>query len=611
MQDRGIASAGSGAGPWCVAVLAPMGVVDVPSFDGVPWVGMGWMVAFCLAAAAALLVAGWVRSVTAEVAIEGGDRWNLIFSLVPVVGVAATLVAGFWSLPVLWVCLAAALVPFVRQRDAVVPESQVFLGRGGLRNVVAEIRGRFSAWRGEGGGESLSLKEQITDLFAKLQRMAAKKPAKKGKAAAKKAKKATKQAAASGAPKRDAFTFLRKDGTEIMSLPLDGGEKGAVSANVRNTQKVLLAAIRGGLADAVIEPGAPHWMLRMGSGAALKDVEKLPPEAAKGVVSTVRVLAGMGTASDRDAHGSFTVLVGDARYDVEAATAPGKDGARLVLTIQQASGGLLHVGLSGLGLRPKALAQVRDLALKQYGLLLIVGPPGSGRTTTAYAALREIDAKTRKVTTIEDAIACKLDGITQIAIEAAGGATYGGVLQMVLKQDPDVIFLGDLPTKATIESACQAALTGHMVMATMEARDTVGAIAGLIESEIEPMLVQTALAGVVAQRMARRLCPKCKVAIEPPDTLLRKLNLQSGAVKAIYREKGCPACEGTGFRGHVVFHEVLVINEQIRRMIAVPFPAREIKAAAVLAGMLTLQLDGLAKVIQGETSVDEILRVTA
>lgn len=611
MQDRGITSAGSGAGPWCVAVLIPVGVVDVPSFDGIPWAGLGWAVAFCLAAAASLLVAGWVRSTTTEVTIDGSDRWNLVFSLVPLVGVAATLVAGFWGLPVLGACLVAALIPFVRQRDAAVPESQVFLGRGGLRNISAEVRERLRAWRGEGGSETLSLKEQVADLFAKVKRMAAAKPAKKGKAAAKKAKKATKQATAAGTPKRDGFTFLRKDGTEIMSLPLDGGDKGAVSANVRNTQKVLLTAIRGGLADAVIEPGVPHWMLRMGSGAALKDVEKLPPDAAKGIVSTARVLAGMGPASDREAHGSFTVLVGDARYDVEAATAPGNDGERLALSIHQASGGFLHVGLSGLGLRPKALVQVRDLARKQYGLLLIVGPPGSGRTTTAYAALREIDAKARKVTTIEDAIACKLDGITQIAIETAAGATYGGVLQMVLKQNPDVIFLGDLPTKATVEAACQAALTGHMVMATMEARDTVGAIAGLMELEIEPMLVQTALAGVVAQRMARRLCPKCKVAIEPPDTLLRKLNLQPGAVKAIYKEKGCPACEGTGFRGHVVFHEVLVINEQIRRMIAVPLPAREIKAAAVLAGMLTLQLDGLAKVIQGETSVDEILRVTA
>jgi type II secretory ATPase GspE/PulE/Tfp pilus assembly ATPase PilB-like protein len=380
---------------------------------------------------------------------------------------------------------------------------------------------------------------------------------------------------------------------------------------VRNTQKIILMAIRGGMVDVVVDPGATHWMLRVGKGGALKDAEKLPADAAKGLVATVKVLGGMGKAADRDARGSFTVLVGDARYDIQAATSPGPDGEKLVLAIHQAAGGLLHVGLSGLDLRPKALEQVRDLARKQYGLMLIVGPSGSGRTTTSYAALREIDVKSKKVTTIEEAIECKLDGVTQIAMETAGGAKYAGVLQMVLKQDPDVIFLGDLPDRATMEAACQAALTGHMVLATMEARDTVGAIADLIDTGMEPMLVQTALAGIVAQRTARRLCPKCRVAIEPPDTLLRKLNLQPGAVPTIYKEKGCPACEGTGFRGQLVLHEVLVVNEQIRRLIAAPLPAREIKAAAVLAGMLSLQLDGLTKVVQGETSIDEILRVTA
>ena len=449
------------------------------------------------------------------------------------------------------------------------------------------------------------------DLFAKLKKAAGAAPAKKGKAAAKKAKKAVAKAAAPGAPRNDTFTFLRKDGSEIMSLPLDGGEKGSVSANVRNTQKMLLLAIRGGMVDMVVDPGATHWMLRVGKGGALKDAEKLPAEAARGLVATVKVLGGMGKDTDRDAQGSFTVLVGDARYDIQAATTAGAEGEKLVLSIHQAAGGLLHVGLAGLGLRPKTLEQVRDLSKKQYGLLLIVGPAGSGRTTTAYAALREIDAKSKKITTIEETIACKLDGVAQIAVETAAGAKYGGVLQMVLKQDPDVILLGDLPDRSTMEAACQAALTGHMVIATMEARDTVGAIADLIDTGMEPMLVQTALAGVVAQRTARRLCPKCRVAIEPPDTLLRKLNLQPGAVKVIYKEKGCPACEGSGFRGQTVLHEVLVINEQIRRLIAAPLHAREIKAAAVLAGMLSLQLDGLAKVVQGETSIDEILRVTA
>ncbi|MFM8733724.1 MAG: GspE/PulE family protein [Pirellulales bacterium] len=595
--------------------LPPWGLlasVDVPSFPGIPWVGFGWTILVCLLAASAVTLARWVRATTDELELDGGDRWASLFAALPVLLVTVGLVAGFWALPLGWAILLAATVGFLRQRDAAVPDSQAFLSSRGPANVAAEIRSRIEASRaGTPAGSSLSLKEQVAELFAKLKKAAGAAPSKKGKAAAKKSKKAAPKAAVAGAPRNDTFTFLRKDGSEIMSLPLDGGEKGAVSANVRNTQKMLLLAIRGGMVDVVVDPGATHWMLRVGKGGALKDAEKLPAEAARGLVSTVKVLGGMGKAADRDTQGTFTVLVGDARYDIQAATTAGAVGEKLVLSIHQAAGGLLHVGLAGLGLRPKALEQVRVLAKKQYGLLLIAGPAGSGRTTTAYAALREIDAKSKKITTIEETIACKLDGVAQIAVETAAGAKYGGVLQMVLKQDPDVILLGDLPDRSTMEAACQAALTGHMVIATMEARDTVGAIADLIDTGMEPMLVQTALAGIVAQRTARRLCPKCRVPIEPPDTLLRKLNLQPGAVKVIYKEKGCPACEGSGFRGQLVLHEVLAINEQIRRLIAAPLPAREIKAAAVLAGMLSLQLDGLAKVVQGETSIDEILRVTA
>lgn len=600
-------SPGSCLPPWGL-----LGSVDVPSFPGIPWAGFGWTILVCLLAASAVTLARWVRATTDELGFDGGDRWAALFAALPAVLVAAGLVAGFWALPLGWAILLAAAVAFLRQRDAAVPDSQAFLSSRGPANVAAEIRSRIEASRaGSPAGGSLSLKEQVADLFAKFKKAAGAAPAKKGKAAAKKAKKAVAKAAAAGAPKKDTFTFLRKDGSEIMSLPLDGGEKGSVSANVRNTQKMLLMAIRGGMVDVVVDPGAAHWMLRVGKGGALKDAEKLPAEAARGLVSTVKVLGGMGKTADRDAQGSFTVLVGDARYDIQAATSVAAEGEKLVLSIHQAAGGLLHVGLAGLGLRPKALEQVRDLAKKQYGLLLIVGPAGSGRTTTAYAALREIDAKSKKITTIEETIECKLDGVAQITVETAGGAKYGGVLQMVLKQDPDVILLGDLPDRSTMEAACQAALTGHMVIATMEARDTVGAIADLIDSGIEPMLVQTALAGIVAQRTARRLCQKCRVAIEPPDTLLRKLNLQPGSVRAIYKEKGCPACEGSGFHGQMVLHEVLAVNEQIRRLIAAPLHAREIRAAAVLAGMLSLQLDGLAKVVQGETSIDEILRVTA
>jgi type II secretory ATPase GspE/PulE/Tfp pilus assembly ATPase PilB-like protein len=243
-------------------------------------------------------------------------------------------------------------------------------------------------------------------------------------------------------------------------------------------------------------------------------------------------------------------------------------------------------------------------------MFLVVGPTGSGKTTTVYASLSEIDAHQHNITTIEDPVEYRLDNITQIAVNTKAGVSFASILRSVLRQDPDVLLVGEIRDRETAEIACQAALTGHFVFSTLHANDSVASIARLLDLGLEPTLIQTAVTAVLGQRLARRLCQQCKEACEPPEGLLKKFKLKPGAIPHIYREKGCEQCGGTGYRGRTGVHELLVMNDAIRGLITPSPSVNDLKKAAVASGTLTLQIDGLMKVIQGETSVNEILRVT-
>ncbi len=591
-------------------------VVAVPSFAPVPWMGIAAWAGLLATALCSVAVSYWVAFETDETDIPGAAWYRPLFAVLPAVQAALVMWCGSWAMPVAWGLLLAALALFVRHRDTVMPQSRLLLSGRGLRNVGSEARQRFIDWRGDKGGPAPSVKEQVNQMLDRVKGSLSKatqsnRGGSRGKAKTAKRKHAAKKATASPAA-HDAFTLYRKDGNVLISLPLSGGDKATVSANVRNTQKLLMGAVHGGATDMVLESDGKHYVIRIGVGGGLREAEKVPSEAARGVIATIRVAAGM-KSSEAGGRGEFSMAVGALRCQVEVASTAEKHGEKIVLTITQAANSLLHARLEGLGLRPKVFEQLKDMARKPHGLLIVVGPPGAGRTSTAYAMIRELDAKSTKITTIEETVECRLDGVTQIAVETTGGASIASVLKMVLRQDPDVIYLADLPDKTTLELACQAALTGHMVFAAMEGRDALSALNELLEMGIEPMLVQTSLTGIVAQRLARKLCPKCRVSISPPTALLRKCNLQPGAIDRIFRQRegGCQVCSATGFRGRLAIHEVLAVNEQVRRLITRPLPARDVKAAAVLNGMFTMQVDGLSKVLQGDTAIEEILSVTS
>jgi type II secretory ATPase GspE/PulE/Tfp pilus assembly ATPase PilB-like protein len=273
---------------------------------------------------------------------------------------------------------------------------------------------------------------------------------------------------------------------------------------------------------------------------------------------------------------------------------------------------MLTGGLGSVGLRTQLLEPLREVIHKPYGMFLVTGPTGSGKTTTVYASLSEIDAQQHNITTIEDPVEYRLDGITQIAVNTAAGVTFASILRSVLRQDPDVLLVGEIRDKETAEIACQAALTGHFVFSTLHANDTVATITRMLDLGLDAMLIQTALTAVLAQRLARKLCMHCREPYPPPADLLARLGIKPGTVEKIYRErdKGCEQCGGTGYKGRIGLHELLVMNDDIRRLITPQPSVEDLRAAARHAGTRSLQTDGLLKVMRGVTSVKEVVRVT-
>jgi type II secretory ATPase GspE/PulE/Tfp pilus assembly ATPase PilB-like protein len=312
----------------------------------------------------------------------------------------------------------------------------------------------------------------------------------------------------------------------------------------------------------------------------------------------------------RPQDGTFAMKFGTNKYDVRVASTPTSYGEKLVMRILNASGGVVNAGLDAVGLRPPVLKSLREIIHKPYGMFLVVGPTGSGKTTTVYASLNEIDAHQHNITTIEDPVEYRLDNITQIAVNTKADVSFASILRSVLRQDPDVLLVGEIRDKETAEIACQAALTGHFVFSTLHANDSVATITRLLDLGLEPTLIQTAITAVLGQRLARRLCVHCKEPCAPPSGLVKKFKLKPGSVDHIYRERGCDKCKGTGYKGRMGIHELLVMNDKIRSLVKPNPSITDLKKAATESGTLTLQTDGLVKVIQGDTSVNEILRVT-
>jgi general secretion pathway protein E len=402
--------------------------------------------------------------------------------------------------------------------------------------------------------------------------------------------------------------LLKKDGT-----PYDDRDRATLdhetSIAVKSLEGILWRAIEIGATDVHLEARAnEETQLRYRIDGVMQNIAVLKDGMGKSVVSAIKVLSDMDIAERRRPQdGSFAVCSGSRKIDVRSASAPSNFGEKVVLRLLDTAG---FKSLDELGMRSSMVSAIRAIIQQANGTLIVCGPTGSGKTTTAYAALKEIDALTRNIVTIEDPIEYRLENATQMAVNNAAGITFAKHLRSVLRQDPDVILVGEIRDQETAEIAMQSALTGHFVFTTLHANDTATTITRLADIGIDATLIQSAVTAVLAQRLVRRLCEHCKQPYVPDPTLLQQLGLPQDPVGAFYREKGCERCTG-GYRGRTGVYELMLVDKKIRELLVGRPSVEAIRAAAAANGTKTLWQAALYKVVKGETSLAEARRVIA
>jgi general secretion pathway protein E len=323
-------------------------------------------------------------------------------------------------------------------------------------------------------------------------------------------------------------------------------------------------------------------------------------------------MAGLNIAEKRlPQDGRIRLKVAGRDIDIRVSVIPTAFGERVVLRLLDRSAALL--GLEELGLSGRNLLVVNKLIRQSHGIVLVTGPTGSGKTTTLYAALSRINTSDKNIITIEDPIEYQLRGIGQMQVNPRIELTFAAGLRSILRQDPDVIMIGEIRDVETAEIAIQAALTGHLVLSTLHTNDSFGAVSRLADMGVEPFLVSSSLLGVMAQRLVRRVCPDCRQAYTPAENEIREIGLTPGVVgdRSFYRPgTGCETCNQKGYRGRTGIHELLLLTDAVRSLVMQRADAATIRRAAVESGMSTLRDDGAEKILAGLTTVEEVVRVT-
>ncbi|TWB23685.1 type II secretion system protein E (GspE) [Nitrospirillum amazonense] len=378
---------------------------------------------------------------------------------------------------------------------------------------------------------------------------------------------------------------------------------------VRLVGNAIQAALAAGATDIHVEPMADRLVVRHRVDGILREAEVLPRRVAAGFITRVKVMAGLDIGERRlPQDGRIRQTLQGREIDFRVSTTPTVHGEDVVMRIldQQTAGGTLDsLGLPAWVAEPLAAELERP-----HGIVLVTGPTGSGKTTTLYAGLRGMDAARRKILTVEDPVEYLLDGINQTQVKPGIGLTFAHALRSFLRQDPDVILVGEMRDGETTKVAVQAALTGHLVLSTLHTNDAAGAVPRLMDMGVDPYLLASTLNGVLAQRLVRTLCPSCRQPYALSADAAAALGLPARPT-TVHRAVGCPACKGTGYRGRCAIAEWLPINDQVRALIRQGASSAEIEAAAVAAGgMVPLYQDGLQRVLDGVTTPEEILRVT-
>ncbi len=379
---------------------------------------------------------------------------------------------------------------------------------------------------------------------------------------------------------------------------------------IRLANSILALAIKKGASDIHVEPQEKELAVRFRIDGALQQVQVLPKKIQMGLISRLKILSKLDIAEKRlPQDGRISVRMEDRPIDFRVSTIPSKWGEKVCMRILDKSNTLL--GLDKLILHQEVLALVRDMIAQPYGIVYVTGPTGSGKTTSLYSALAELNEPDVNISTAEDPIEYDLPRINQVQAHKEIGLDFARILRAFLRQDPDIILVGETRDKETAHIAVEAALTGHMVFTTLHTNDAAGAFTRLGEMGVEPFLMSSSTIGIMAQRLTRRLCQQCKEAYTPDDMSLKYMGLQPDPTITFYKNKGCEKCSFTGFKGRVGVYEVLRMNAEMRRMVAQGAGAEAIKDAAIQNGMKTLKDYSVWLLQNGWTTMDEVLQVVA
>ncbi|MEO0071583.1 MAG: GspE/PulE family protein [candidate division WOR-3 bacterium] len=375
---------------------------------------------------------------------------------------------------------------------------------------------------------------------------------------------------------------------------------------VRWVNHLIIRAVRERASDIHIEPTREGLRVRFRIDGVLHPIVSPKKALQVAVVSRIKIMSRMNIAEKRvPQDGRYGAIVDGREIDFRVSTFPTTYGEKVVMRILDR---MRLLSLDELGLVDEAYETLREMIAKPHGVILITGPTGSGKSTTLYAILQEIRSGEKNIITIEDPVEYDIDDICQSQVNERAGYTYLVGMRHILRQDPDVIMIGEIRDAETAEVAIRAALTGQLVFSTIHTNEAPGTVTRLIDMGIEPFLVASGLEGVVAQRLVRRICPKCKVDYDPPAKLLEELGFPPGT--KFYKGEGCDQCRNTGFRGRIGIFEVMKINDRLRELIVTRPPTSAIRALAREFGMKTLWEDGMRKVASGITTVEEVMEET-
>jgi len=380
---------------------------------------------------------------------------------------------------------------------------------------------------------------------------------------------------------------------------------------VRFVNLLISQAIQDKASDIHIEPGEHEMHVRYRIDGVLHEMQSAPKSIQNGVISRLKIMSEIDIAERRKPQdGRMSVSHSGRKIDLRVATLPTVWGEKVVMRILDNASSTMAI--SNLALLPRNLEAFRTSYNKPYGMILVTGPTGSGKSTTLYTTLAEVARPEINVITVEDPVEYRMKGINQVQVNNKAGLTFASALRSILRSDPDVVLIGEIRDHETAQIAIEAALTGHLVLSTLHTNDAPSAITRLTEMGIEPFLVGSAIDCVVAQRLARRLCDRCREAYTPDPRDLAALRFgwePAHGIPTLYKPGGCTNCSNTGYRGRIALHEVMLVTEEIERHAVARSSGAEIMQTAIAQGMLTLRQDGWQKAQMGLTSIEEIMRV--